>query len=113
MHHLTTLWALGASPDEIQQAYDRNKIYQLPQYHHEANISHKLGSDPSFYKEHLGQSEFYSDYLHFFQDLIAKRGIQDVVKEYLFEGNEQCTDLLGRMYSGALLSYILPPFPSV
>ncbi|KAH7139061.1 hypothetical protein B0J11DRAFT_34197 [Dendryphion nanum] len=102
VHHLTTLWALGASPAEIQQGYDNNKKYQLPQHHHEVGVSEKLGSDRSFYKEHLGQSEFYSDYLHFFQDLVDKRGVEDIVKEYLFKGDTQSTALLGRMFAGFL-----------
>jgi hypothetical protein len=28
VHHLLTLYALGATPDEIQAIYDPNKLYQ-------------------------------------------------------------------------------------
>lgn len=56
--------------------------------------------DPAVFKEHLGKSESYTDYLHFFQDKITSRGVEEVVREYLFNGDEQADDLLGRLYSG-------------
>jgi len=99
VHHLLSLWALGATPSEVQAAYNLNKRYQLPHYHHAASTSTKL-KEPSNFRECLGKSEFYTDYLHFFQDNIAERGVEEVVKEYLFKGDELAGNILGRMYSG-------------
>ncbi len=104
VHHILSLWALGASPFEIQAAYDLNKIYQIPHYHHGPSITANF-HDPTFFKECLGKSEFYTDYLHFFQGLIAEIGVEEVVREYVFKGDERADDILGRMYSGNRLPY--------
>ncbi|KAF2189042.1 hypothetical protein K469DRAFT_660000 [Zopfia rhizophila CBS 207.26] len=101
VHHLMSLWPLGATPSEIQAAYDLNKKYQLPQYRHAASVSVKL-KDPAFFKESLGKPKFYTDYLKFFQDEIAERGAPDVLNEYVFKGDERADSILGRMYSGFL-----------
>lgn len=86
--------------------YDLNKIYQIPHYHHGASITANF-HDPAFFKECLGKSESYTDYLHFFQDLIAEIGVEEVVREYVFKGDERADDMLGRMYSGTSLPYFL------
>ncbi|KAF2468945.1 uncharacterized protein BDR25DRAFT_230821 [Lindgomyces ingoldianus] len=98
VHHLLSLWALGASPSQIKSAYDLNKKYQLPQYHHSASLSLKL-KDPEFFQQCLYKPEFYSNYLEYFQEEIAERGTEDVVREYVFAGDARADDLLGRMYS--------------
>lgn len=105
VHQLCTLWALGASPAEMQTAYDLNKTFQLPHFHHNAETLVKM-RDPAFFRECLGKSEFYNDYLHFFQDEIAERGAEEVLKEYVFKGDERADDMLGRMHSG-ITSYLL------
>lgn len=99
MHHLCSIYALGASPEELQAAYDLNKKYQLPQYSHDPEATKKL-SNAEFFESCLGFTEHYINYLHFFQDEIARRGVEDVVKEYVFSGSKLADNLLGRMYSG-------------
>lgn len=99
VHHTLTLWALGATPSEIQAAYDLNKSYQLLTPHHAASVSVKL-RDLDFFNECLGNPKFYGDFLKFFQDEIAEKGVQDVVNEYAFKGDERADSVLARMHSG-------------
>ncbi|PSN59306.1 hypothetical protein BS50DRAFT_641026 [Corynespora cassiicola Philippines] len=96
-HHLCTLWALGATPSQIQAAYDMNKSYQLPHYHHGASNAIKL-RDPVFHKACLGKSEFYIDYLRYYQDEITEKGVAEVVKR-AFQEDEAGDDLLARLFN--------------
>ncbi|KAH6989914.1 hypothetical protein EDB80DRAFT_689506 [Ilyonectria destructans] len=98
VHHLCTLWALGASPPQIQAGYDHNKSYQLPHYNHPASAAMKL-RDPALYKEKLGKSEHYIDYLRYFQDQISDKGTEEVLKQALFKGHAEADDLLARTFS--------------
>ncbi|KAF2187548.1 hypothetical protein K469DRAFT_569451 [Zopfia rhizophila CBS 207.26] len=98
VHHLCTLWALGASPAQTQVAYDLNKVYQLPHYHHRASTAMKL-NNPVFFKGCQGKSEFYIDYLRFFQDEITEKGVEEVIRQLIFKGDEAADDILGRMFA--------------
>ncbi|KKK21810.1 hypothetical protein P175DRAFT_0544167 [Aspergillus ochraceoroseus IBT 24754] len=101
VHHLLTLYALGATPDEIRAMYDLNKGYQaLVQYRPVSTVLQL--KDRSFFQQCLGDLSYYDSYVRFFQDEIAQRGIPDVVNEYLFQGDEISDDILGRMHSGFL-----------
>ncbi|KAF2736550.1 hypothetical protein EJ04DRAFT_562408 [Polyplosphaeria fusca] len=86
VHHLLTIWALGASPLEIQRAYDRNQHYQLPHYHHDPSVALEM-KDEDFFKECLGKTKYYSNYLQFFQEEIQQKGVGAVVNE-MFSGFE-------------------------
>jgi hypothetical protein len=99
VHHLLTLWALGATPVEIKAAYDLNKRYQLLTEPHPASVAVKL-KDPEFFDSCLRKPEFYGDFLKFFQDEISERGVPSVVNEYLFKGDKRADQVLGQMYSG-------------
>lgn len=99
VHHTLTLWALGATPSEIQAAYDLNKGYQLLTPHNAASVSVKL-QELGFFTECLGNPKFYGDFLKFFQDEIAEKGVQYVVNEYVFKGDERADSVLARMHSG-------------
>ncbi|KAF2009071.1 hypothetical protein BU24DRAFT_90151 [Aaosphaeria arxii CBS 175.79] len=104
VHHICTIYALGATPEELQAAYDLNEPYQVSMSHHddgEVSVAVDM-TDLKAFKSHLGESKHYSDYLHFFQALIAKKGVEAVLKQYLFNDEESGTDLLGRMFSGFL-----------
>ncbi|KAF2264728.1 hypothetical protein CC78DRAFT_553292 [Lojkania enalia] len=101
VHHLLSIWALGATPSEVQAAYDLNKKYQLPQRVPQTSVALKM-KDPSFFKDCLGKNKFYTSYLHFFQEEINQRGVEEVLLEYVFKGNERADDILGRMHAGFL-----------
>lgn len=56
--------------------------------------------DPVVFGKCLGDDVCYVDFLGFFEDEIAEKGMQHVVKEYLFKGDERADDILGRMFTG-------------
>ncbi|KAM0813222.1 putative Oxidoreductase AflY [Seiridium cardinale] len=99
VHHLLALWALGSTPAEIQDLYDYNKSYQAPLKRQPASVSVGL-KDKAFFRENMGKAEYYADFVRFFQDEIAERGVPDVVNEYLLKGDEFANDIFGRMHSG-------------
>jgi hypothetical protein len=99
VHHLLSIFALGASPSQIDAAYDLNKKYQLPAITNSAEVAHKL-HEPAFFDECLGQTEYYQDFMKFFQGEIDAKGVEAVVNEYVFKGDKRADDMLVRMYSG-------------
>lgn len=101
MHHLLTLYALGATGAEIQDMYDLNKPYQLLMPRRTLNFVLGL-RDKEFFRQCIGKPDYYADFLRFFQDEIAERGVADVVNEYVFKGDELADDIFGRMHSGGL-----------
>ncbi|KAL4917425.1 hypothetical protein BDW62DRAFT_201857 [Aspergillus aurantiobrunneus] len=101
VHHMLTLFALGATPDEIRAMYDLNIGYQALVQYRPASVVVQL-RDRTFFKQCIGDLSYYDSFLRFFQDEIAQRGVPDVVNEYLFSGDEVSNDILGRMHSGFL-----------
>lgn len=101
VHHLLTLLALGATPAELQAAYDENASYQRPPVPtHERTITDLR--DKSKWPQYLTNEEYYHDFLVYFQDQMKEKGWQDVLNEYLFAGDERADDLLIRTFAGFL-----------
>ncbi|GAB1312818.1 Oxidoreductase AflY [Madurella fahalii] len=97
VHHLLALWALGASPEEIQAMWEYNISYQAPL---EPVVSDVIDlRDPVRFKECLGKDECYYDFLRFFEDEITEKGVPAVVKEYVFKGDERADDIFCRMFT--------------
>ncbi|KAL3430658.1 hypothetical protein BDV09DRAFT_189045 [Aspergillus tetrazonus] len=101
VHHLLTLFALGATPDEIRAMYDLNIGYQSLVQYRPASVVVQL-KNRTFFKQCIGDLSYYDSFLRYFQDEIAQRGVPDVVNEYLFANDEISNDILGRMHSGFL-----------
>jgi hypothetical protein len=100
-HHLLALWALGATPDELQDLYDFNQPYQTSiERGDEKDSKCRDLMNPAVFNESLGKDECYAEFLHFFENEIDGKGMQAVVKEYLLKGDERANDILGRMYTG-------------
>jgi hypothetical protein len=97
VHHILTLYALGASEDDIRKAYEIN-LYQrdMVPSHHLATIL----DDREGFKKYLGKEESYSDFLEFFTVEIEKTSWQEVLNEYLFKGDERADDMLQRLFAG-------------
>ncbi|KAK3690578.1 hypothetical protein B0T22DRAFT_194798 [Podospora appendiculata] len=103
VHHLLALWALGASPDEIQDMWDYNQPYQTPIEMGQPKPSEgKNLKDPMVYKECLGNNSCYGDFLKFFEDTIAEIGVVATLKEYLLKGDELAESVFCRMFSDLL-----------
>ncbi|ETN36643.1 uncharacterized protein HMPREF1541_08921 [Cyphellophora europaea CBS 101466] len=98
-HHLLALYALGASPQQLQHAFDSNQGYQRKQFPLDAGNVQDL-SDPERFKECLGKEKYYHDFEAFFGREIDEKGYEAVVKEYLLKGDERADDLLWRTYAG-------------
>ena len=100
-HHLLAMWALGATPSEIQDMWDYNTPYQddMNPGYPEASSKHGL-YNPEVFQMCLGIDDCYPDFLKFFEEEISSKGMQEVVKEYLFKGDERANDILGRMFAG-------------
>ena len=105
-HHILTAYALGASPEVIQDQYERNTSYQRAPQPIDDNVVEDL-YDPAKYRKYLKNQRYYHDYLVFFQKEIDKKGYEEVINEYVLKGDERADDMLVRMYSGELcLSYV-------
>ncbi|EXJ59130.1 hypothetical protein A1O7_06561 [Cladophialophora yegresii CBS 114405] len=101
VHHLLSIYALGASPSQLEKAYRNNTGYQLPTPPADP-INIETLRQPEGFVKHLGDSERYRDYVVFFQKLVSERGVESVVNEYVFKGDARADDMLARMFSGFL-----------
>ncbi|KAL8871366.1 MAG: hypothetical protein Q9174_002785 [Haloplaca sp. 1 TL-2023] len=100
-HHQLTLYALGASPDQLQRHFDENKGDQRAMMPAEAGIIEEL-HNPDKFCEYLGDENHYRNYLTFFEQEIDKDGYQAVVNKYLFGGDKPAEAILVRMFAGFL-----------
>jgi hypothetical protein len=98
---LLTLFALNATPKEIQQGYDTNVDYQRPPEPLKESIVNDM-HNPERFKTYLGKEQYYHDFLVFFQQEIDAKTWQKVLNEYVFARDERAEDMLSRMYAGFL-----------
>lgn len=96
-----TLFALNASPEEIQKGYDTNVSYQRPPEPLKDSIVDDM-HNPERFKTYLGKEKYYHDFLVFFQKEINEKSWQNVLNEYLFANDDRANDMLSRLYAGFL-----------
>ncbi|KAI9368464.1 hypothetical protein BJX61DRAFT_523826 [Aspergillus egyptiacus] len=101
VHHILTIYALGASPADIKAAYDRNKSYQRRTMPMHEDVVLSL-YDREKFNEALGKEKNYPNFLEFFQREIEKKGTESVLSEYLFAGNENAESMMARLFGGLL-----------
>ncbi|PWY86442.1 hypothetical protein BO94DRAFT_556914 [Aspergillus sclerotioniger CBS 115572] len=104
-HHILSIYALGATPEQIRAAYTSNKSYQRPALRVDEKIVRDMADVGTFLK-YLGQGEHYSDYLAFFQHEIEGKGVERVLKEYLFSGEKVAERLLVMLFGGLIHPFI-------
>ena len=102
VHYLLTSFALGASPDELQNAFDKNAGYQRPALPLTEGIVNKLYND-RYFKSLLGNDVYVPDYTSFFLKRFEQEGWQNVVNLYLFSRNDIAEELLVRLHAGMCL----------
>lgn len=86
--------------------YAANKSYQRPTVL-KINADDSLDMHkPEHFARHLGDEDYYHDYLLFFRDEIQARGWEDVVQEYLFRKDARANDMLARLLAGVMHPYI-------
>lgn len=101
-HHLLSLFALGATPQEIQKAYDSNASYQRPQFGiTERNVEDM--SDKNKFKEFLGKEKYFHDFEVFFSKEIEAKGWQAVLNEHVFAKDEKAETMFTRLYAGKIV----------
>ena len=102
MHHILSVYALGASPETIQRQYENNASYQRNLPPPDDKTLQDL-RDPVEFKKYLGKNKHYPDYLAFFQDEIDKEGYKNIIHKYLFKGDDLADDMLVRLHGGELI----------
>ena len=100
-HHLLTLYALGATPEELQQAFDYNKTYQKPHFPVKDRIVEDM-TDRAKFQQFLGKERYFHDYETFFKKEMDAKGWENVLNEHLFSRDDHADKLLTRMYAGKL-----------
>jgi hypothetical protein len=100
-HHLLTLYALNATPAQIQKQYDVNKGYQRAPPPVEQRVIEDM-EDPKQFQKFFGKEKYYKDYLKFFQKEIESKGWERVMNQYVFAGDERADAMLVRMFAGTI-----------
>jgi hypothetical protein len=101
-HYLLTAWAIGATPPQLQSAYDRHTDYQRPRDYPAVKREPKDMSSPETFLECMSKPEYFEDYIRFFEEEIGRRGVQPVLREYLFSGTEIAENMFWRLYASKL-----------
>ncbi|KAJ5949017.1 hypothetical protein N7454_002324 [Penicillium verhagenii] len=99
VHGVLTLYALGASSDNIVAHYERNKSYQRPAYPIDKDIVQTMHDSVNF-QSYLGKAKQYSNFLSFFQTAIDTKGVDLVLEEYVFAGDDRAETMLCRLLGG-------------
>jgi hypothetical protein len=101
VHHILTLYGLGASAEVIEKHYRNNASYQRPALPVKKEIVENMGDA---FGKYLGKEQYYHDFLIFFQDEIESKGLGDVIQEYMLNGSPKADDMLVRMFAGTFLA---------
>lgn len=101
VHHILTIYALGASPSEIKAAYDRNKSYQRRAMPSDEGVIRSL-NDKTKFREALGKEKNYPNFLEFFQREIEQKGAEKVLGEYILAEDDNAENMLARTFGGLL-----------
>lgn len=99
VHHLLTLFSLGATPEISEEMYKRDCAFQAVKPPYNDSIAKSL-HDPAVYLKYVGQHMHYPEFLDFFEREIAQKGVQETVNRYVFAGDEIAEDMFGRLFQG-------------
>lgn len=99
LHHLLALYALGATPGQLDQAFNLATGSQRPTRPPDAGRVLDL-ADPVKFRTFLGKGRYYDDFFAFFQKEISTKGWHATVNEYLFRGDDRAEDMMRRFFSG-------------
>ena len=106
VHCILTIFALGATPEEIQKVYDREKSYQKRRDPIDEEIVKSLANNDEFQK-FLDRKDQYSNYLLFFQRQIEAKGVRALLEEYLFAETKLSNQVLARVYASKLVTFTI------
>lgn len=77
------MFALGASGDQIEETYSRDRSYQKRARQADEEIVEEL-YDKQLFMKHLQNGLNYPHFLAFFQREISQKRVADVLNDYLF-----------------------------
>lgn len=107
-HHLLTVLALGASPQELQAHYNEGVKIQRDMPEIDKALLEQL-LDPEILYNAIGQIKQYHTFLKFFEREIAAKGWKEVMQEYLFAHTKASDMMLSHLFEGAYRRFKLPP----
>ena len=97
-HYLLASLSLGATPTQITRAFEQEKALQRPQFPLKPENVRRL-ADPAFFRDCMGNEEFYRDYLVFFQNEVRDKGLGKVLNEYVFSRQENAELMFTRLFA--------------
>ncbi|KAL4784963.1 hypothetical protein BJX76DRAFT_367261 [Aspergillus varians] len=106
VHNLLTRLVLGATPSQLQTAYDDDLPTQRAMPPLDNTVVTRLASDADYFRSQISQIDQYTNFLRLFEAEIDQKGWQGVVNEYVFSRSEIAETLLPLMYDGAFHSII-------
>jgi hypothetical protein len=99
VHHLLTIYALGADPQTLRYQFEQNAKQQRRLKPVDPKVLHDL-QDHQEHKKYLGKARYYKDFLAFWQGRLEELGVAEVLKEYVFKNDDRADDLLARLFDG-------------
>jgi hypothetical protein len=94
-------YALGADPATLQQSFENDASYQRPTFPVDESVVHEI-SDRATFRKYINQEQHFVNYLTYFQREIDAKGVEKMLNEHLFAGDEHADDLLVRMFAGMI-----------
>ncbi|KAF3206591.1 hypothetical protein TWF679_008635 [Orbilia oligospora] len=104
-HHLLAIYALGATAEELQSAYDTNVKTQIPIGDKKPPVLRDISNSDDWGK-YLADAENYATFLQYFQDSIEKIGWQETIKRYIFSEKAVADGMPERLVAGFLHPWI-------
>ncbi|KAF3932991.1 hypothetical protein ABW20_dc0104295 [Dactylellina cionopaga] len=104
-HHLLAIYALGATPQNLQFAYDTNVGMQLPIGEKKPPVLQEI-SHSDDWGSYLGKAELYHTFMQFFQNSIDQVGWRETIKKYLFSEKGIKDGMPERLVAGFLHPWI-------
>lgn len=105
-HHLCTLYGAGASPEELQAAFDRDAEIQIDRFQLNDGVLEDLHQDwAANAPKYLGDAKYYADFLRYFQEEVEAKGWKNALVEYLLSGKENTHDMYRRSWGSKSIYY--------
>ncbi|KAK6509752.1 hypothetical protein TWF481_004482 [Arthrobotrys musiformis] len=104
-HHLLSIYALGATPEELQFAYDTNSKSQLPIGDKKTPVLQDI-SNSDDWEKYLAVAENYATFLQYFQNSIGEIGWQETIKKHIFSEKAVKDGMPERLVAGFLHPWI-------
>ncbi|KAL4893208.1 hypothetical protein BDV59DRAFT_33405 [Aspergillus ambiguus] len=105
LHHLLCIYALGATPAQLEKAFELGMVSQKPSNPPNVEKVHDF-SNPAKFKALMGKGKYYSEYYAFFEDEVRRKGVAKTIEEYIFKGDERGEEMFRRFWGAYLHSPI-------